>query len=304
MINPKAIVQALRPKQWTKNLLLFAALIFAERYKDIEAVIAVIVGTGFFCLLSSAGYLVNDLRDVEADRVHPKKKLRPIASGRLPEGQARILAVLLIVVGIAGSFALDLHNARSAAGSPTFLQQWAFGITATSYLAVTLSYTVFFKHIVLLDVMLIAAGFLLRAVAGAAAIPVESSAWFLTCTGFGALFLGLAKRLAELRLLEHGAGAHRPILQEYSVHLLNQLIGIVTACTLMAYALYTFKGPHGSGLMITMPLVMYGMFRYLYLVDRHGEGGAPEHVLLGDRPLQICIFLFLAVAVVMLQLGG
>ena len=294
-----AMIKALRPKQWTKNALLVPALVFSERYSDMSAVLSVAAGIALFCMLSSAGYLVNDLRDVENDRKHPKKKLRPIASGDLPAGIATGLAVVLILVGIFGSFFLShLHAPVDTAATPW--ERWGFGITAFGYLSVTLSYSFYFKHVVLLDVMFISTGFLLRAVAGAAAIPVESSPWFLICTAFGALFLGMSKRLAELRLLDEAAGEHRKILDEYTPALLEQLISIVTACTLISYALYTFTGSHDRQLMLTLPFVMYGMFRYLYLVARGQAGGEPETTLLRDRPLQACILLFVVVAVLTL----
>jgi len=291
----------MRPKQWTKNALLLPALVFSERYTDADAVVSVAVGIALFCMLSSAGYLVNDLRDVENDRKHPKKKLRPIASGELGEAAARALAAVLIAVGLGGSLYLSvLHAPASGSADADLWNNWGFAITAASYLFVTLSYSMYFKHVVLLDVMLISTGFLLRAVAGAAAIPVESSAWFLICTAFGALFLGLSKRLAELRLLNEAAVEHRKILDEYTPALLEQLIGIVTACTLISYALYTFTGPHGQAIMLTVPFVIYGMFRYLFLVSRGEAGGEPETTLLKDRPLQACIVLFMLVAVLTL----
>lgn len=293
------MIKALRPKQWTKNALLLPALVFSERYGDLNAVTAVAVGIALFCMLSSAGYLINDLRDVENDRKHPKKKLRPIASGDLPEGVAWLLAIVLIVVGLGGSLYLSSLHAPEDLGAPLW-DRWGFGITAAGYLCITLSYSFYFKHVVLLDVMFISTGFLLRAVAGAAAIPVESSPWFLICTAFGALFLGMSKRLAELRLLDKAAGQHRKILDEYTPALLEQLISIVTACTLISYALYTFTGPHDQQIMLTLPFVMYGMFRYLYLVARGQAGGEPETTLLRDRPLQACIVLFVLVAVLTL----
>ena len=311
MSRVRAMIRAMRPKQWTKNALLLPALVFSERYTDPGAVLFVALGIVLFCMLSSAGYLVNDLRDIENDRKHPKKKLRPIASGELPAGLARVLAAVLIIIGIGGSFCLDLshlHSLRAALeAGPTpadlatpWWKVWGFGITATSYLFVTLSYSFYFKHVVLLDVMFISTGFLLRAVAGAAVIPVESSAWFLVCTAFGALFLGMSKRLAELRLLNEAAVEHRKILDEYTPELLEQLIGIVTACTLISYALYTFTGPHSQKIMLTVPFVIYGMFRYLFLVSRGEAGGEPESTLLHDRPLQACIVLFMLVAVLTL----
>jgi len=297
----RAMLRAMRPKQWTKNALLIPALVFSREFSEFDSVMSVVIGIALFCMLSSAGYLVNDLRDVENDRKHPKKKLRPIASGDLPQGAARFLALLLMAVGLGGSFYLSYLHATGTNGN--VWQDWGFGITAASYLFVTLSYSFYFKHVVLLDVMFISTGFLLRAVAGAAVIPVPSSSWFLICTAFGALFLGMSKRLAELRLLNEAAVEHRKILDEYTPELLEQLIGIVTACTLISYALYTFdssSGQEGQKLMLTLPFVIYGMFRYLYLVARGEAGGEPETTLLKDRPLQACIVLFVLVAVLTL----
>jgi len=281
-----ATVRALRPKQWTKNGLLFAALIFSEKYEDLDAIRNVLLGFALFCMISSSGYLVNDLRDVEADRLHPKKKNRPIAAGEVPVGFAWVLAVVMMVAGIVGAFWLNT----------------GFGVTAASYLAVTLTYSTFFKHTVVLDVMLIATGFVLRAVAGAEAIPVISSPWFLTCTAFGALFIGFSKRLAEIRALGDAAGAHRKILDEYSIPMLEQFISIMTGCAIISYALYAVDSGHGPAMMLTVPFVIYGILRVMYLVEK-GEGGAPEMMLLKDRPLQACLLLFGASAILAMRYG-
>lgn len=281
-----AALRLLRPKQWTKNGLLLAALLFSERYGDPSAISRVGVGFFAFCLLSSAGYVWNDLRDIDADRHHPKKRLRPLASGEVSERAGKGIAVLALAAGIATAATLGLP----------------FLTVAVTYLAITWSYSTWWKHTVLLDVMLIAAGFLVRAVAGAVAIPVETSAWFLCCIGFGALFIGLVKRQAEIRLLEGGAGSHRKILEEYRPELLHQLVTITVSCTVLSYALYTFSSGHGRALMATLPCVVYGMFRYLYLFSR-GEGGEPETTILQDRPLQGVILLFVLVTILALRWG-
>jgi len=283
------LVKALRPKQWTKNGLLLVAILFAEKYEDPASLLAVAQGVVVFCMLSSAGYLVNDLRDVAQDRLHPQKKNRPIASGQISSGLAWLVVVLLVVLGFSGAW---------------FLLNVGFFVTAAAYLATTLSYSMFFKHIAVLDVMGIAAGFIFRAVAGAEAIGVESSPWFLTCILFGALFIGLSKRLAEIKLLEGIAGEHRKVLDEYSAELLRQLITVTTSCSLISYALYTFEGEHGRALMLTIPFVVYGVFRYLFLVDQKDLGGEPSTILLRDRPMQICMVLFFGVAVLCLRFGG
>lgn len=280
------ILRALRPKQWTKNALLFAALIFAERYTDLDAVRNVLIGFALFCMISSSGYLVNDLRDVEADRLHPDKKSRPIAAGEVPVAFAWVLAGALMIAGISGAFWLNT----------------GFGMTAAAYLLVTLTYSTWFKHTVVLDVMLIATGFVLRAVAGAEAIPVVSSPWFLTCTAFGALFIGFSKRLAEIRALGDAAGAHRKILDEYSIPMLEQFISIMTGCAIISYALYAVDSGQGPAMMLTVPFVIYGILRFMYLVEK-GEGGAPEMMLLRDRPLQLCLVLFGTTAILAMRFG-
>jgi len=284
-----SLIKALRPKQWSKNGLLLVAIVFAEKYQELDSLVSVALGVGVFCMLSSAGYLVNDLRDVEQDRLHPEKSKRPIASGQVGTGLAWAMVILLVAAGFGGAW---------------FLLNPGFFVTASAYLVTTLSYSMFFKHVAVLDVMGIAAGFIFRAVAGAEAIGVESSPWFLTCILFGALFIGLSKRLAEIKLLEGVAGDHRKVLDEYSVDLLRQLITVTTACSLISYALYTFDGEHGKSLMLTIPFVVYGVFRYLFLVDQKDLGGEPSSILLKDRPMQICMVLFFAVAVLCLRFGG
>ncbi len=287
-MSPVAVVKALRPKQWAKNGLLLVAMVFAEEYASAQSWIEVGIGVAMFCALSSAGYLVNDLKDVEADRRHPKKKHRPIASGAVPVGAAWALVVVLIAGGLAGSW---------------LLLNVGFAIVAAGYLVSTLSYTLWFKHAPVLDVMLIANGFLLRAVAGAEAIEEPSSAWFLVCIGFGALFIGLSKRLAEIKLLQADAGEHRKVLDEYSVDMLNQFITITVACSMISYALYTFGGGHDPSMMLTLPFFIYGVFRYLYLVEK-GEGGDPTSIFVGDKPLLVCMAGFVATAIAVLQVGN
>ncbi len=284
---PVALLKAMRPKQWAKNGLLWAALLFSQKYTDMDAVYAVVVGTALFCMLSSAGYLFNDLRDMESDRRHPEKRFRPLAAGHVPPGLAWATSGLFLVGGLAGSFLLLPQR---------------FGIAAVCYLAITLSYSKWFKHVVLLDVMLLASGFLVRAVAGAEAIAVDSSPWFLVCTGFGALFIGLNKRLAEINLLQGDAGGHRKILEEYTPAMLGQFISVSTACTLISYALYTFSGGHPPSMMGTIPFVIYGVLRYTYLVE-NGAGGAPEKILFRDRPMQACLLLYGVTIVGVLQFG-
>lgn len=288
MSRPLALIRALRPKQWAKNGLLLIAMVFAERYGSADAWLDVGIGVAMFCMLSSAGYLVNDIRDVEADRLHPKKKHRPIASGAVSVPFAWTMVVVLIAGGLAGSW---------------FLLNAGFALTAAGYLVSTLSYTLWFKHAPVLDVMLIANGFLLRAVAGAEAIDEPSSPWFLVCIAFGALFIGLSKRLAEIQLLEEDAASHRKVLEEYSVEMLNQFITITVACSMLSYAMYTFGSGQDPRMMLTLPFFMYGVFRYLYLVEK-GKGGDPTSIFVGDKPLLVCMALFVAVAIGVLQYAG
>jgi 4-hydroxybenzoate polyprenyltransferase len=269
---PLAVLQALRPKQWTKNLLVFVGLVFTYNLRNGPMLATIVAAFAVFCALSSAGYLWNDVRDVEADRRHPTKKLRPIASGRLPVGLAVGLAMGLATGGIAAAFWL---------GSP-------FGIVASLYLLLTITYSLWLKHLVLIDVFGISAGFVLRAVGGAVAIGVPVSPWLYVCTVLGSLFLALGKRRHEMELLTGEAGGHRRNLHQYSVELVDQLILIVASAMIMAYSLYTFSAEHlprDSSMMLTIPIVIYGIFRYLYLVRIKRQGGAPEDMLLSDPGL-------------------
>jgi 4-hydroxybenzoate polyprenyltransferase len=269
-----AILTALRPKQWTKNLIVFVGAVFALRMTDPQAMVLAAGGFVVFCLLSSAGYLVNDVLDVEADRQHPTKRFRPIASGTLDERAALALGSALVLSALVFATAL----------SP------AFAVIASAYLVLTVLYSVKLKHLVLIDLFAIAAGFILRVVGGSVVIDVPVSPWLYVCTILVALFLGLAKRREELQVLAESASEHRRNLSEYTIELVDQLMVIVTSATIMAYSLYTFSAPNlpqDGAMMVTIPLVLYGLFRYLYLVRVKGLGGSPEELLLGDRPLLV-----------------
>ncbi len=285
----RALVEALRPKQWLKNVILFAALIFSRHTFDPPYVAKAVLATALFCILASSGYLFNDLFDARADREHPEKRKRPIASGRLPTP----VAVAAMIIGGAGSLAA------------AFVLSTGFGLTCLAYLALTITYTLYFKHLVILDVMGIAALFILRAVAGATAIDVAISPWFLICVAFLSLFLAMNKRLSELLLLERTATQHRKNLGEYTPQLLERMINIVTAGAIMSYALYTFDvGAHPDKprrLMLTIPFVLYGIFRYQYLVSRFGEGGAPEQTLISDRPMVVNALLYGTTVIILLH---
>ena len=274
---------SLRPGQWTKNLLVFAGLLFAKRLFDPAAVGDAMAAFAIFCALSGAVYLVNDILDREIDRRHPTKARRPIASGALPVAIAASTSAVLTGSGLLGAFVINSK----------------FGWVAAGYLALQVLYSAKLKHIVILDVLTIAIGFVLRAVGGAFAIDVEISQWLLVCTILLALFIALAKRRHELVLLADGATGHRPILGEYSAYLLDQMISVVTASTLVAYIFYTIspetQEKFGTALLeLTIPFPIYGIFRYLYLVHRRQGGGSPAELLLTDRPLLACVALWAA----------
>jgi 4-hydroxybenzoate polyprenyltransferase len=281
---PAALFLALRPKQWTKNLLIFAGLVFtANLNHTADQFLKALGAFAIFCLLSGCAYLLNDLQDIEADRQHPKKRLRPIASGDLPPKIA--WAFFAAVAPLALLLAWRYIN-------PGFL------MVAVLYFLVTLAYSFYLKHIVLLDVLALASGFVLRAAAGAVAIGVGTSVWLLLCTLLLALFLGLTKRRSEIVALGDNPATRR-ILSEYSLPMLDQMINIVASACLMAYSLYTFNSPTAGTrhyLMATIPFVLYGLFRYLYLSHSKGMGEAPETVLIEDKPLLINIILYVITA--------
>jgi 4-hydroxybenzoate polyprenyltransferase len=270
-----AVLVSLRPRQWVKNLFVFAGLIFAQKLFTGDAWIAC-AAFAIFCALSGAIYLLNDVADRERDRLDPKKRLRPIAAGRLGAGTATAAAAALIVASL---------------GAGALLPR-AFLVTALAYVALLVAYSVWLKHIVLVDVIVVAGGFVLRAVAGAVAIRVEMSGWLLICTILLALFLALGKRRYEYLALGGDAAAHRPILAEYSPALLDQMIAVVTASTVTAYALYTMSPETIAKfqtrlLPATLPFVLYGIFRYLYLLYRRQLGGNPSELFLSDKALLV-----------------
>jgi len=279
---------ALRPAQWIKNLVIFAGVLFGKRLLDGTAVVNAVSAFAIFCGLSGAVYLVNDIADRESDRRHPLKARRSIASGALPVPVAAGAAAAIAAGGLVAAY---------------FIGQ-GFAAVAAAYLLLQLLYSGFLKHIVIIDVLTIAIGFVLRAAAGAVAVHVEISHWLLVCTILLALFIGLAKRRHEIVLLAGTAMSHRPILGEYSAYLLDQMIGVVTASTLIAYVFYTIspetEAKFGTPwLGLTIPFPLYGIFRYLYLVHQREGGGSPADLLLTDRPLLTCVALWaLAVALI------
>jgi 4-hydroxybenzoate polyprenyltransferase len=280
---------SLRPEQWTKNLFVFAGLLFGGRLLDGESVALAVATFAIFCALSGSVYLFNDVADRDADRAHPLKSGRPIATGELSVRTA------LIVAGLLGAAAIQAAALLSV----------ALGAVAGAYLILLLLYSTFLKHIVIVDVLTIAAGFVLRAVAGAVAVTVPISHWLLVCTTLLALFLALSKRRHELTLLAEGATEHRRILTEYTPYLLDQMVGVVTASTLVAYAIYatsteTAQRLGTDRLGLTIPFVLYGIFRYLYLVHQKRGGGSPSTLLLRDTPLLVCVALWVASVILIL----
>jgi len=275
------LVASLRPEQWTKNLFVFAGLLFGGRLLQESALWRAGATFAIFCAISGSVYLFNDLADRQGDQRHPLKRTRPIASGQL---RSRTALIAGIILGVGGTVAAALLDPL-------------LGIVAGAYLALLLLYSAALKHLVILDVLTIAAGFVLRSVAGAVAVSVPISQWLLICTTLLALFLALSKRRHELVLLGEAAIGHRRILEEYSPYLLDQMIAVVTASTLIAYTLYTVSpetaerlGTDRLGL--TIPFVLYGIFRYLYLVHQKRGGGSPAAMLLDDGPLLTCVALW------------
>jgi 4-hydroxybenzoate polyprenyltransferase len=287
-----AAVRALRPKQWTKNAAVLAPLVFAHKALVPGLVLKALAATVGFCLLSSAVYVFNDLADREKDKLHPIKRLRPIASGSLGTGAAVALGLL---VGGAGLTLLGLMTSRAA----------FYG--ALGYLGLQVVYTLAIKRMVILDIIAIAIGFVVRVASGALAIDVPISSWLYICTFLLALFLGFAKRRAELVLLDKDAASHRANLAELSLPLVDQLIAVVTASTVVSYALYTMSPETvqkfgTDNLKFTIPCVIYAIFRYLYLIYRKGEGGSPERLLLTDVPLIATILIYCAIVGAVLYL--
>ena len=283
------LLQSMRPRQWPKNGVVLVGLVFARELGRPDLVLRAVAAAVLFCLLSGAVYLINDLLDVPKDRLHPVKRSRPLAAGRLSPVVAWVAAGCAIVGGLLAAYAL----------SPAFC-----GVAA-GYLGLQALYVAALKHVVILDVLALAGGFVLRAVAGAVVVSVPISPWLYVCTMLLALFLALGKRRQELILLDAGAGGHRPALEQYTIGLLDHLIQVVTTSLLLAYMLYTFSAenlPKNHAMMFTVPFVLYGIFRYLYLVHVRGEGGSPEEVLLRDRPLALCVLLWGAAAVLILYL--
>ncbi|MGB3701009.1 MAG: decaprenyl-phosphate phosphoribosyltransferase [Anaerolineales bacterium] len=286
----RALLISMRPKQWMKNVLIFTALVFDEKLLDIQAFLVTFSGFILFCLISSSVYLLNDITDVEADRHHPKKRNRPIASGALKVSTARWAVLLLLFISYPLAYLL----------SPSFC------LILLIYLVLNLIYSRWLKHVIIIDVFVLASFYVIRVVAGLTLIEVARfSPWLYVVTTLLALYIGLGKRRAELTLLSEGAQSHRRVLDGYSLPLLDQYITIVSATTVVAYSLYTFSAPNlpaNHAMMLTIPFAIYGILRYLYLIQTNHGGGAPEEELLSDRPLQITILLWGLVVVLILYL--
>lgn len=285
-------LRALRPHQWVKNVFVFAALIFSQRFTDLPSVLSSLLIFTAFSAVASAIYLINDIADYERDRLHPKKKLRPIAAGQLSRGRAGLMAAVLAPLGLALGFSL---NATA-------------GTTLLFYGLMNLAYSFKLKHVVLLDVFIIALGFLLRVSVGAFAIRVALSPWLLICTFFIALFLAFCKRRHELVSLGEAAAEHRGILGEYSVAFIDKMISSLAAMTVMSYALYSIDPAvvarlKTDALVLTVPLVLFGVFRYLYLVHQHQMGGSPTEIVLKDRSIQAIVGLYLALLLPFIYFG-
>ena len=285
------LMQTMRPTQWVKNLIIFAVLIFSLNLFDLEMIMRTCLAFACFCVLSGTVYIINDYADLEHDRQHPVKSRRPLASGNVPPAFAIRAAFVLTLVGLGGSFLLGI----------------GFGLIALAYYTLVVSYSFYLKNVVILDVFAIALGFVIRALAGGIVIHEDISAWFLVCTMFLALFLALAKRRHELLLLENEAHRHRKALSEYSHYFLDQMIAVVTTSTVISYAMFTVSGDSleyqrfgTHNLIYTVPFVLYGIFRYLYLAYHKEQGGSPTKILLTDRALLIDILLWSAACSIIL----
>lgn len=289
MLSP--ILRSMRPKQWAKNVFVFAALVFDRQLFVPEALLRTLAGFALLCLISSAVYFLNDIADLDADKQHPTKRYRPIASGQLPVSMARWLTLAMTVVALTLGFQLGTAFA---------------GILAT-YFVLNLLYSLWLKHVPILDVLIVSSGFVLRVAAGVSLITVERfSPWLYVCTTLLALLISFGKRRAEILLLADGANSHRKVLDGYSLPLLDQFVVIVSSTAVIAYSLYTFSAanvPDNHLMMLTIPLVIYGIFRYLYLIHVEDAGGAPEEIFIQDRPLQATVLLWGLVSVLVLYLG-
>ncbi|MDX1995186.1 MAG: decaprenyl-phosphate phosphoribosyltransferase [bacterium] len=277
------LLRTMRPKQWTKNLLfVFPGIVFDGKLFQLDPLLRVLLAFVLLSLVSGSVYIINDLADIENDRRHPRKKFRPIPSGQLPVSVARLAAVIIPLFAVTVAFTL----------TP------ALAVILIVYLVQNVAYSLWLKHVVILDVLVVTAGFILRVAAGVVVVPAERfSPWLYACTGLLALFLIIGKRRQELVTLGEKAADARPIFKDYNLPLIDEMLRVVTTSTLLTYTIYTVEAPSPlladtNSALLTVPFVMYGLFRYLYLIHVKGEGSAPDEVLLQDRPLQIAMLLF------------
>lgn len=281
-INP--FIRCLRPKQWTKNLMVLAAAIFSINIVSLLQIGAALLAFVLFCLMSGCVYVLNDYMDRERDKIHPEKSKRPIASGELKPLTALTAGALLFLATMYAAFKVNT----------------AFAYLLLIYFCINIAYSLYLKHIVIIDVMVIAAGFVLRAIGGGIAIHVPVTPWFILCTLLLSLFLAIGKRRNEVFILDDSGKSHRKVLDHYSLPLLDQLTSIVTTATIMSYALYTFTSGKPVEMMCTIPLVIYGMFRYLYLIHIEKKGGSPEKILLHDKPILYTVVLYIVLVIAIL----
>ncbi len=283
----KYVLLSMKPEQWIKNSFVFAALLFSQNLLNLSKDIKAIVGFIIFCMITSCAYIINDLIDLEKDKLHPTKSRRPLASGSLNKTTAVTTIVLLCFTGLFLAFYMNS----------------LFGIIVLTYLLLNIGYSLYLKNVVILDVVTISAGFVLRVLGGAIIISVTASQWLVLCTILLSLFLGFSKRRHELVLLEDKASTHRKVLSYYNTYFLDQMIAIVTASTLICYVLYTMSEHtieklSTSKLIYTVPFVLYGIFRYLYLVHQKEEGGNPTEVMFTDKPMIINTILWVITSVI------
>ncbi len=283
----KEFIRTMRPRQCTKNLIVFAAIIFAQKLNDTDAILKITFAFICFCIISGCGYVFNDVLDREGDKTHPYKKNRPIAAGRLKVIPALSLSIGLIIITLGTSFLL----------------KYQFGFVLVGYFFLTICYSLFLKNIVILDVLTLSMGFVLRVVGGAIIIPVIISPWLIGCTMVLALFISLGKRRHELVLLEAEASSHRAILKEYTPVFIDEMIAAITGCILIAYSFYAFSPDvqeklNAPNLPFTILFVLYGVLRYLYLVHQKSAGGSPELDIIKDKPLLINIILWIIAIII------
>ncbi len=285
------LLKTMRPRQWAKNAVVFAALVFDVKLFDLFYLSRTLIAFGLLCLIAGAVYIINDLADIEKDRLHPRKKHRPLAAGTLSKRTAVIAAAIFLAFALGGAFGLNLK----------------FGGLVLLYFILNVLYTFWLKNVVILDVLLVAAGFVIRVGAGVMLVDVERfSPWLYICMTLLALFLVLGKRRREITLLEAQANDHRAVLANYNLEFIDQLIGAVSTSAIIAYSFYTFSAenlPQNHAMMLTIPFVLYGIFRYLYLIHVRHEGGAPDELVFKDRPLMLTFVLWGLFAVGVLYLG-